>query len=77
LAGQGSLFVADGVYPTISNPSRASMSTASLATTSNEFYFYSRPRHGPVMFEIVGYPSATLEGSRPQKSRCWGSRPPR
>ena len=41
LAGRGSLSVADGVYPTISNPSRASMSTGAYPEThGNAAYFF-------------------------------------
>ena len=41
LAGRGSLSVADGVYPTISNPARASMSTGAYPEThGNAAYFF-------------------------------------
>jgi predicted AlkP superfamily pyrophosphatase or phosphodiesterase len=41
LAGRGSLSVADGIYPTISNPARASMSTGAYPEThGNAAYFF-------------------------------------
>jgi predicted AlkP superfamily pyrophosphatase or phosphodiesterase len=41
LAGRGSLFVADGIFPTISNPARASMSTGAYPEThGNAAYFF-------------------------------------
>ena len=40
LAGQGSLSVADGVYPTISNPARASMSTGAYPQGHGNAAYY-------------------------------------
>ncbi len=41
LAGRGSLSVAEGIYPTISNPARASMSTGAYPEThGNAAYFF-------------------------------------
>jgi arylsulfatase A-like enzyme len=51
LAGRGSLSVADGVYPTISNPARASMSTGAYPETHGNAAYYFDEKTGEAVGE--------------------------